>query len=183
MGFKIQVTQIPEVLVLMPDVYQDERGYFMEAFKTSEFRSLGIPDTFVQDNISFSKKGVLRGLHYQKHPHAQGKLVWVPKGRIWDVAVDLRRDSPTFKRWIGLELSSLNHLMLWIPEGFAHGFLALEEGSVVQYKCTREYNRDSERGIRYDDPQLQIEWPPEVLLISEKDRRLPILKEAWEQLF
>lgn len=183
MAFIFERTGVQGVVLIKPDVYKDHRGLFLEAFKASEFKQAGIPDTFVQDNISFSKRYVLRGLHFQKHPHAQGKLVFVAKGRIWDVAVDLRRDSSTFKRWVAFELGSHNCHMLWIPEGCAHGFLALEEGCVVQYKCTREYNRESECGIRFDDPDLNIDWPHREVILSEKDKNLPFLKDIMEELF
>ncbi len=150
----------------------------METYKHSDFARAGIPSTFVQDNHSSSSRGIVRGLHYQLPPHAQGKLVRVPFGSVWDVAVDLRRGSPTFGKWVGLELSQENRMMLFIPPGFAHGFLALSEHAELFYKCTSEYDRASEAGVRWNDPDLGIGWPTEVAGVSEKDGGLPFLREA-----
>lgn len=183
MPFSFRNTEITDLILVVPEVFRDERGYFLEGYKRSEFHRASLPFDFAQDNISLSKKKVLRGLHFQKDPYAQGKLVSVLKGRVWDVAVDLRQNSPTFKKWVAVELSEENHLMLWIPEGFAHGFVALEDQTIVQYKCTKEYNRESERGIRYDDPELGIDWPVSDPIISTKDQNLPFLKEIVEDLF
>lgn len=169
-------TQIPDVLILEPRVFADNRGWFMESFNESVFdtllskRGLDVPH-FVQDNHSLSQKGVLRGLHYQASPFAQGKLVRVVQGRAWDVAVDIRQNSPTFSQWIGVELSADNHRQLWIPAGFAHGFLALEDETQFLYKTTSHYNKDSERTILWDDTTLAIDWPIEGLnlKLTQKD--------------
>lgn len=162
---KITPTEIPDVLVIEPTVYKDSRGWFMETFNQKKFMeklqflNIAFPKSFVQDNHSCSSKGVLRGLHYQDSPHAQGKLVRVVKGAVYDVVVDIRKDSPSYLKWFGIELSSTNNLMLWIPEGFAHGFVALEEDTHFLYKTTDYYNKDSERSILWSDPLLGIRWP------------------------
>ncbi|MFV7479721.1 dTDP-4-dehydrorhamnose 3,5-epimerase [Acinetobacter junii] len=167
-------TKIKGLLILEPKVFGDDRGWFMESFKQKAFeqalheRGLDIPQ-FVQDNHSFSQKGVLRGLHYQLNPYAQGKLVRVVQGRAWDVAVDIRQNSPTFGQWVGVELTSENHRQFWIPEGFAHGFVALEDNTQFLYKATNYYNKESERAIIWNDPTLQITWPLDEVLVSEKD--------------
>jgi dTDP-4-dehydrorhamnose 3,5-epimerase len=145
----------------------------MESFKASDFAAAGIAGVFVQDNHSVSSLGSVRGLHFQRPPHAQGKLVRVTRGRVWDVAVDIRGGSSTFGKWHGFELSAANRLMFWIPPGFAHGFVALDEGTELQYKCTAEYAPASEGGIRWDDPTLGIEWPLKGAVVSEKDGKLP----------
>jgi dTDP-4-dehydrorhamnose 3,5-epimerase len=151
-------TDIPDVLVFEPKVYGDERGYFLETWRASWFAQAGIDHTFVQDNQSSSRQGVLRGLHYQiKHP--QGKLVRVISGRVFDVGVDLRRGSPTFGRWVGAELSSENHRLFWVPPGFAHGYYVLSEKAEFVYKCTDYYAPEHEKVLRYDDPDLMVEWP------------------------
>ncbi len=158
-------TELPGVVVVEPAVFGDDRGWFYESFNEPKFhaglQALGLPTPrpFVQDNHSKSAAGVLRGLHYQLPPHPQGKLVRVVKGRVWDVAVDIRRSSATFGRWVGVELSEANHRQLWIPEGFAHGFLSLEDGTEFLYKTTDVYAKDCERAIRWDDEHLGIEWP------------------------
>lgn len=150
----------------------------METYKESSFIEKGIPARFMQDNHSMSAKGVLRGLHYQLAPAAQGKLVRVASGAIFDVAVDIRKDSPWFGKWVGAELSASNKKMLWIPEGFAHGFCALENDAQVLYKSTGEYSPAHDRGIRWDDPFIGIEWPVKSPLVSQKDAALPLLAEA-----
>lgn len=171
---------IPEVIRLTPRVFEDERGHFFESFNQRVFdKAVGRPVAFVQDNQSQSARGVLRGLHYQVAPSPQGKLVRVIAGRIFDVAVDLRRESPTFAHWVGAELSQANQAQLWIPEGFAHGFLALEPGSIVLYKTTDFWNPAAERCIRWDDPSIGIRWPdvgPTVL--ATKDRAGARLEDA-----
>ncbi|MCF3191595.1 dTDP-4-dehydrorhamnose 3,5-epimerase [Pseudomonas bubulae] len=181
---KISRTSIADVLVIEPRVYSDDRGWFMESFNDERFRteltSLGLscPGTFVQDNHSSSKKGVLRGLHFQMAPHAQGKLVRVVKGAAFDVAVDIRKDSPTYKKWVAVELSSDNKKMLWIPKGFAHGFLALEEGTEFLYKTTDYYDPSSEQSIRWDDQAFAIDWPVDNdLIVSLKDSNAPTFSE------
>lgn len=180
---KLTQTAIPDVVLIEPAVYEDDRGWFMESFNEQSFHAelkklgLPIPRPFVQDNHSCSKKGVLRGLHYQRPPHAQGKLVRVTSGAAFDVAVDIRPGSPTLGRWVGVELSAANKHMFWIPEGFAHGFLVLEDNTEFLYKTTDYYARESEMAIRWDDPQLAIDWPKEIqIFISEKDRQAPNFK-------
>lgn len=162
---KLVQTAIPDVVLIEPDVFEDERGWFMESFNEARFQAalatlgLSMPRPFVQDNHSCSCKGVLRGLHYQRAPRAQGKLVRVVQGAAFDVAVDIRAGSPTFGQWVGAELSASNRKMLWIPEGFAHGFLALEDDTHFLYKTTAYYCKHSEAAIRADDPGLAIRWP------------------------
>ncbi|PPE68270.1 dTDP-4-dehydrorhamnose 3,5-epimerase [Caldimonas thermodepolymerans] len=154
-------TDIPGVLILEPHVFEDTRGFFMESFNQRIFDdAVGQHHEFVQDNHSRSRKGVVRGLHYQLAPHAQGKLVRVTRGRVFDVAVDVRRSSPTFGRWVGAELSEANRRQLWVPPGFAHGFMVLSEHADVLYKATAYYVPQSDRCIRWDDPDIGIAWPP-----------------------
>ena len=158
-------TPLPGVLVVEPAAFADERGWFMESFNEPRWLAAlaaagePLPRRFVQDNHSCSQRGVLRGLHYQLPPHAQGKLVRVVQGRAWDVAVDIRRGSPHFGRWFGIELTAANRRQLWVPEGFAHGFVALEDDTHFLYKTTDVYARDCERAIRFDDATLAIAWP------------------------
>ena len=177
MPFTFGTTTIPGLLVIDPRVFPDERGFFMETYKDSDFAGAGIPGPFLQDNHSRSSRGTLRGLHFQREPHAQGKLVRVSVGRVWDVAVDLRDGSSMYGRWYGLELSADNRRMFWIPAGFAHGFVALENGTELQYKCTAEYHGPSDGGIRWDDPDLGIAWPMRDVLVSAKDIALPRLRD------
>lgn len=172
MPFTFEPLEIPEVILISPKVFNDGRGLFEETYKESEFYESGLDVKFVQDNHSFSQKGILRGLHFQNPPHAQGKLVRCVSGRILDVAVDIRVGSPTLGKWVSAELSSENHKILWIPEGFAHGFLTLED-SHVEYKVTNEYSKESESGIIWNDPKLNIAWNAEQPKISEKDSRWP----------
>ncbi len=182
MPFEFISTDIPDVILVKPKVFSDKRGFFMETYKKSDFELAGIDTDFVQDNHSKSVKGVLRGLHYQKEPFAQGKLVRCIRGRIFDVAVDIREGSPTFGKWVGYELSEENRLMLWIPKGFAHGFLTLSDEAEVVYKVSgNEYNPDYDAGIRWNDLDIGITWPVELvekILLSGKDRNLPFLKDA-----
>jgi dTDP-4-dehydrorhamnose 3,5-epimerase len=166
---KIRKTKIEDLLIIYPDVHADERGYFFESYQKEKFRELGIDADFLQDNESMSMKGVLRGLHLQAPPFAQGKLVRAVRGSVLDVAVDLRKNSGTYGKWESVVLSEENKLMLYIPEGFAHGFLVLEDYTVFQYKCTNYYNRESERGIIWNDPDLGINWGIDNPLVSEKD--------------
>ena len=170
-------TKIKDLLIFEPRVFGDDRGWFMESFNQQVFeqalteRGLGIPK-FVQDNHSFSKKGVLRGLHYQLNPHAQGKLVRVVQGRAWDVAVDIRENSSTFGEWVGVELTADNHKQFWMPAGFAHGFIALGDNTQFLYKTTDYYSKECERSIVWNDPEIGIEWPLEEdikLHLTEKD--------------
>ena len=163
---KLVATALPGVMIIEPAVFSDDRGWFMESFNEARWLATlhahGLPPSrrFVQDNHSCSQAGVLRGLHYQLPPHAQGKLVRVTQGSAYDVAVDIRRGSPTFGQWVGVSLSAANHRQLWIPEGFEHGFVALEDDTHFLYKTTDVYAKDCERCIRWDDAQLAIEWPP-----------------------
>jgi dTDP-4-dehydrorhamnose 3,5-epimerase len=170
-------TGIPDVVILKPDVFGDDRGYFFESFQKEKFRTLGIDATFFQDNESFSQKGVLRGLHFQKPPFAQGKLVRVIKGSVLDVAVDIRQSSPTFGQWISITLSGENKWMCWIPEGFAHGFMTLENDTIFSYKCTNYYDKASEGAIRWNDPDLNITWGTDNPTLSAKDAEAPLLKD------
>jgi dTDP-4-dehydrorhamnose 3,5-epimerase len=173
-------TEIPEVLLLEPRVFGDSRGFFFESFNRRELEAvLGRTLEFVQDNHSLSARSVLRGIHYQL-PHAQGKLVRVIRGEVFDVAVDLRRGSPTFRRWVGETLSAQNKLQMWIPEGFGHGFLVLSDGAEVLYKTTDYWHPEHERCIRWDDPDLAIAWPIQdaVPVVSAKDAAGAPLREA-----
>jgi len=162
-----------------PAAYGDSRGYFMETYQRDEYAAAGIDVAFVQDNQSMSKKGVLRGLHFQKD-NPQGKLVRVISGEIFDVAVDIRKGSPTYAKWYGVTLSDENRLQLYVPEGFAHGFLVLSETAVFVYKCTRFYDPSDEYGLRWDDPEINIQWPAEGLSVSlsEKDKKNKTLSET-----
>jgi dTDP-4-dehydrorhamnose 3,5-epimerase len=171
----IEQTPIPDLVILTPAVFEDERGYFFESYSKSKLERLGIHIDFVQDNQSFSKKGTLRGLHYQNPPFAQTKLVRVLQGEIMDVAVDLRKDSLTFGKYFGIVLSAENKKQLLVPQGFAHGFSVLSETAVVSYKCDQYYNKQSEGGIRFDDVTLNIDWGMDLneAIVSEKDLILP----------
>lgn len=177
-------TSLPGVLILEPQAFGDERGFFMESFNQKRFDELtGTNHTFVQDNHSRSAKGVLRGLHYQLPPHAQGKLVCVTQGSVFDVAVDVRRSSATFGQWTGVELSAENRRQLWIPPGFAHGFLVLSDSADFLYKTTDYYAPQAEGALRWDDPAVGVQWPLEALggqapLLSAKDTQAPLLAAA-----
>ena len=185
---KLLPTTLPGVVVAEPAVFGDDRGWFYESHNQARFdaalAALGLPAPrpFVQDNHSCSQAGVLRGLHYQLPPHAQGKLVRVVRGSAYDVAVDIRAGSPTFGRWVGMELSAANRRQMWIPEGFAHGFMALEDDTHFLYKTTDVYAKDCERSIRWDDPAIAIDWPlPQGLaqpLLAPKDLAAPLLAQA-----
>jgi dTDP-4-dehydrorhamnose 3,5-epimerase len=178
MPFIFKKLAVPEVILIEPKVFKDARGSFMEVYKYSDFAQAGIKEHFVQDNFSKSIKGVLRGLHFQKKPNAQGKLIRCIKGSIFDVAVDIRKGLPTFGKWVGAELSEENGLMLYIPPAFAHGFVVLSETAGVVYKCTREYSPEDESGIIWNDPDLGIRWPVNDPVLSEKDKNYPALKDA-----
>lgn len=178
MPFVFEPCEIEGLVIVRPRIFPDGRGFFLESYKASEFERAGITLPFVQDNHSLSSRGVLRGLHYQLPPRAQGKLVRVLAGRVWDVAVDIRQDSPTFGRWFGMELSAEDHTMLYIPPGFAHGFITLSDIAQFFYKCTAEYSKEHEAGIRWDDPRIAIRWPVSNVVISERDQGLPFLSEA-----
>jgi dTDP-4-dehydrorhamnose 3,5-epimerase len=181
MGFRFEATELDGVFVIETDAYHDARGLFMETYRATQFFAHGIPP-FVQDNRSRSRRHVLRGLHYQLPPHAQGKLVGVVRGEILDVAVDLRRDAPTFARAVAVILSEDNRRMLYIPPGCAHGFCVLSEEADVAYKVTREYAPAADRGIAWDDPELAIPWPVAAPVLSDKDRQYPRLAEVLETL-
>jgi dTDP-4-dehydrorhamnose 3,5-epimerase len=170
-------TPIPGVLVIEPKVFGDDRGFFLETFHAERYRAAGLPAPFVQDNWSRSAKGTLRGLHFQE-PNPQGKLVQVFRGSVFDVAVDIRRGSPTFGKWYGCELSEENKRQLWVPPGFAHGFCVTSESADFVYKCTELYAPASERGIAWNDPDLAIPWPVAAPLLSKKDSGAPRLKDA-----
>ena len=178
MPFMFRAFELPGPLLIQPRAFRDERGYFLETYKKSGFAANGIEENFVQDNHSFSIRNVIRGLHYQLPPAAQAKLVSVVKGRVWDVVVDIRRDSPHYLKWVAAELGGENHTMLFVPSGFAHGFVVLSEDAHLLYKCTSEYAPRQERGIRWDDPQINIDWPVRDPIVSERDRDLPLLKDA-----
>ncbi|MBT3273881.1 MAG: dTDP-4-dehydrorhamnose 3,5-epimerase [Spirochaetales bacterium] len=182
MPFTFSDISIQGPVVIEPRVFGDERGFFLESYKASEFEENGINSVFVQDNHSFSSKGVLRGLHFQIKPMAQGKLVSVITGSVWDVAVDLRTDSVTFGEAYGLVLSGENKKMFYIPQGFAHGFVTLENNTHFLYKCTADYSTDHEQGIRYDDVELKINWPLKNVLVSERDKNLTTLSDLRRKL-
>jgi dTDP-4-dehydrorhamnose 3,5-epimerase len=175
---ELQKTIIPDLLVIKPQVFKDNRGYFMETYNEQTLKHLGFEQNFVQDNESTSMKGVLRGLHFQCPPYSQGKLVRVIEGAVLDVAVDLRKGSPTYGQWKAITLSGENKCMFWIPPGFAHGFLTLEDHSIFSYKCTEFYNKDSEHSIRYNDPDIGIDWGNQINpILSEKDKTAPFLRD------
>lgn len=178
MPFQFKKSEIPEVILIEPQAFPDERGFFMESFKESIFVDNGINTKFVQDNYSHSVKGVLRGLHYQKDPKAQAKLVMVTRGEIFDVAVDIRKGSPTYGKWVGEILSDKNHRLLYIPEGFAHGFCVLSDHADVLYKVNSEYSLEHERGILWNDTDLAIKWSTNKPVMIKKDLELPTLKNA-----
>jgi dTDP-4-dehydrorhamnose 3,5-epimerase len=179
---QVTTTALAGVLIIEPKVFADARGFFLESFNERQFETaVGAPVRFVQDNHSRSAQGVLRGLHLQRPPHAQGKLVRVTRGRIFDVAVDVRPESPTYRRWVGVELDDVAHRQLWIPPGLAHGFVVLSESVDVQYKTTDYYTPAAELGIRWDDPALAIAWPDAGVpfTLSAKDRDAPTLEAAF----
>ena len=178
MALTITQCEIPDVLEFRYDVFPDDRGYFTELHNGDVARSQGFERAFVQDNMSMSHRGVLRGLHYQNKPAAQGKLVRCITGSIFDVAVDIRVGSPTYGRYVARELEATSGNALWIPEGFAHGFMALADDTHVMYKCTASWNRDAEVTIRYDDAQIGIEWPFAPTVVSGKDLDAPWLADA-----
>lgn len=183
MSFEFVKLAIEDVILIKPKVFGDNRGFFMESYKKSEFAENGINVDFCQDNHSKSTKGVLRGLHYQLPPKMQGKLVRCPKGKIFDVAVDIRKGSKTFGKWIGEILSEDNFHMLYIPEGFAHGFVVLSETAELLYKTTNEYSPENDRGILWNDPDININWGLDFEpILSEKDKNQPLLKNVKELL-
>ena len=177
---KITETHLPGLILIEPRVFEDSRGYFFESFHRERYAEQGINVPFIQDNESKSERGVVRGLHYQLNPYAQAKLVRVVEGSVYDVAVDLRKGSPTFGQWYGVELSGKTKKQLFIPRGFAHGFSVLTDTAVFSYKCDNFYHRDSERSIHFDDPKLAIDWQVEKpdWIVSEKDRSAPMFDDA-----
>lgn len=178
---KIIAAELSGLFIFEPAIYQDSRGYFVEIYQAERFAELGIPP-FVQDNYSHSIKNVIRGLHYQ-YPHAQGKLVGVTKGSVWDVAVDLRRSSKTFGKWFGITLDDQSHRQMYIPPGFAHGFCVLSDGADFYYKCTAPYAPQYEQGIAWNDNDLKITWPIADPILSKKDAAFPRLKEINHEKF
>lgn len=178
MGFRFEPLDLPGVVLIEAQAFEDHRGVFVETYKRSEFETHAIREVFVQDNYSHSTRGVLRGLHYQLHPRAQGKLVCVIRGEIFDVAVDVRWGSPTYGCWTGVPLSAQHRRMLYVPVGFAHGFCTLSEEADVVYKVTAEYAPELERGVLWSDPDLGVRWPVQRPILSSKDEALPLLREV-----
>ena len=174
---KVTPTELPEILLIEPKVHGDSRGFFVESFHAHRYAEVGIRGPFVQDNLSRSVRGTLRGLHFQE-PKAQGKLVQVLRGTVWDVAVDVRRGSPRFGRWVAVELSESPVRQLWIPPGFAHGFCVLSDSADFFYKCTELYAPEAERAVAWNDPRLAIPWPLPEPLLSAKDRAAPRLEDV-----
>lgn len=181
MPFRFRRLSIPEVIMIEPVSFKDGRGYFLEMFKSSSFSANGVDLEFNQDNLSFSKMGTVRGLHFQKHPYEQGKLVTAITGGIYDVAVDLRINSDTFGQYVSAVLSEDNHRILWVPPGFGHGFMALKN-SIVMYKVTSEFNAENDSGVLWNDPDLGIKWPDILPIISGKDRKLMTLAEYKKEI-
>jgi dTDP-4-dehydrorhamnose 3,5-epimerase len=178
MPFEFIRMDIPEVILIKPKSFKDDRGFFVETYKATDFHKNGITDNFVQDNHSKSTKGVLRGLHYQKLPQPQAKLVRCISGEILDIAVDIRKGSPNYSKWVGIKLSEDNQEMLYVPVGFAHAFIVLSETAEVLYKTSNEYSPPDEAGIIWNDPQIGVDWKISEVLVSEKDKKLPKLAEA-----
>lgn len=178
MPFSFRPTLIPEVILIEPRIFPDQRGFFTETYKRSEFAAQGITEIFVQCNMSRSSKGILRGLHYQKYPKCQSKLVWAVAGEIYDVVVDLRRSSPTFGKWIAQMLSAENRKILYVPVGFAHGFCVTSEIAEIVYMATEEYAPTCEAGVLWNDPTLQIDWPIPEPQLSDRDKGWPRLTDA-----
>jgi len=176
MNIKVTETMLPGVLIIDPVVYGDSRGFFLETWRLDQYRDIGIKDAFVQDNHSRSGKNVLRGMHLQKSK-PQGKLVRVARGAVFDVAADINPDSPTFGKWVGVELNDENLRQLYVPPGYAHGFCVLSDVADFHYRCTTYYSRDDETGVRWNDPDINIDWPIKNPSLSEKDKVLPLLKE------
>ncbi|MEM6989803.1 MAG: dTDP-4-dehydrorhamnose 3,5-epimerase [Myxococcota bacterium] len=173
---KVTQARLPGMVIIEPDVYGDERGFFLETWSQKRYAEAGLPKSFVQDNMSFSSAGILRGLHLQ-HPYGQGKLVHVIAGEVFDVAVDVRVGSPTFGQWDGVVLSADNRKQIYIPPGFAHGFCVIGESALFAYKCTELYRRETELGIIWNDPDIGIEWPTQAPVLSGKDAAFPRLSE------
>ncbi len=175
MAFKRLPSKLPDIIIVQSDVYPDHRGHFVELSKTSEFKDLGIPHEFPQKNLSYSKKNVIRGLHFQHGEHAQGKMVYLISGNVRDVFVDMRKESATYKQWDYIDLVGGSGVFVYIPAGFAHGFSVLSDEAHFLYACTKEYNKGMEGGIHYKDPTLNINWGVEDPIVSEKDDILPFL--------
>jgi len=173
-------TNLPGVLVLEPKVFGDERGFFMETWHADRYEEAGLPARFVQDNLSFSQRNVLRGLHFQ-NPDQQGKLVYVLQGEVYDVAVDIRVGSPTFGEWTAVSLSSENKRQVYVPEGFAHGFVVTSDAALFAYKCTAKHNARAEGAVLWSDPEIGIEWPLDAPVLSEKDRKAPTFSEIYPE--
>lgn len=176
--FRFKSTKLPEVIVIEPLIYNDHRGYFMKLYNNKAFQNITGVDSFPETNLSFSYKGVLRGLHYQKYPKAQGKLILVICGEIFDVAVDIRKGSPNYGKWVSIVLSEKAKKMVYIPPGFAHGFCVISENATILYKITVEYSPEYDRGIIWNDPELNIPWPVSNPILSEKDKNQPTLENA-----
>jgi dTDP-4-dehydrorhamnose 3,5-epimerase len=176
---KVSRTGLAGVLVILPDVHGDDRGWFVETWRARRYAEVGLPEAFVQDNLSMSRRGILRGLHFQ-HPLGQGKLVQVVLGEVYDVVVDVRVGSPTFGQWVGTLLSQENHKQVWIPAGFAHGFCVTSDVALFSYKCSEAYHRGNELGVAWNDPELGIEWPVQEPTLSAKDAEFPRLREIPE---
>lgn len=172
---KFEKTSLNEVWLIKPNVFEDDRGQFLESFRREIFKEQGVEYDFVQDNISTSQKGTIRGLHYQVEPHSQSKLVMAVYGEILDVAVDMRKESPTFGKHFSAVLNDKNRHMMLVPSGFAHGFSVFSDRATVAYKCDNYYHKNSERGVRWNDPSLQIDWKVEDAILSDKDKELPLL--------
>jgi dTDP-4-dehydrorhamnose 3,5-epimerase len=177
MAFHFKQLGIPGLILLESTLHLDERGLFMEEYKKSDFVANGIPQEFVQDNLSLSQKGVLRGLHFQYPPSSQGKLVRVIKGSVWDVAADIRPGSKTYGKWVGVTLDDTARAILYVPSGFAHGFIALADDTILAYKCTAEYDQSRDAGVRWNDEELAISWPGAAPIVSAKDQALPRLRD------
>lgn len=178
MPFEFKKLDIPEVILIEPQIFVDERGFFIESYKKTDFLNFGIKDEFIQDNHSKSLKNVLRGLHYQVNPKSQSKIVRCIQGEILDIAVDIRKSSNTFGKWVGTILNSENKNQLYVPKGFAHGFLVLSDTAEIVYKTSEEYSPENDAGIRWNDPEIDINWNCNNPIISEKDKNLPLLKDA-----
>lgn len=178
MPVKITTTELPDVLLIETGMVRDDRGFFSETYSAKMFEAAGFRSTFVQDNLSQSKRGTLRGMHYQIEPHGMGKLIRVIRGAVFDVAIDIRRGSPTYGKWVGRRLDAENRLSLWVPIGFAHGFLALEDDTLVLYKCTEIHTPEAERAVNYADPTIGIAWPFPPTEVTAKDAAAPPLSAA-----
>tara|TARA_B100001123_G_C15134163_1_gene956634 strand:- start:146 stop:709 length:564 start_codon:yes stop_codon:yes gene_type:complete len=178
---EITKLEIPGVVLIKPDRFEDSRGYFFESYSKRKYQEIGINEDLLQDNVSFSKQHVLRGLHFQSS-NVQGKLVYALQGRVFDVAVDIRKGSPTFKKWVSCELSDKNRMQLWVPPGFAHGFCVLSQSALFCYKCSNYYDPESEVSLAWNDPKIGINWPIDNPILSDKDNNLPSIDEIGDDL-